>query len=239
MNKIINMDCIEYMNTLPNNYFDCIFSDVPYLISKGGSTKIKGSMSWNYKKEKANGKIFEYNEITEKEYLPHLYRILNDRGHIYIMCNNIHLANIQKEMEKVGFIINNILVMVKSNAVVNKHYMKNCEFTIFARKGKSKGLKDYGIKTAINVNIIKENKIHPTQKPLEYVKTLINNSTKKGDKVFDPFLGSGTTSIACELLNIDFYGTEIDKKYYKLSRKRLRNVRRLIRLQKDITLTKL
>lgn len=136
LNKIHCINCLNFMKQVPDNYFDCIFSDVPYLISKGGSTKVKGAMSWNYKEEKRNGKIFKHNDITEQEYIEPMYRILKDGGHIYIMTNNRHLANIQKEMEKHGFIINNILVMIKENTVVNQHYMKNCEFTIFARKGK-------------------------------------------------------------------------------------------------------
>ena len=202
LNKIYNEDCLEFMKRVPDNYFDCIFSDVPYLISKGGSTKVKGAMSWNYKEEKRNGKIFKHNDITEQEYIEPMYRILKDGGHIYIMTNNMHLANIQKEMEKHGFIINNILVMIKENTVVNQHYMKNCEFTIFARKGKSKGLKDFSINSAIKVSKKDEGIYHDSQKPIEYVKKLIWNSTQDNEKVFDPFMGSGTTAIAAESLGL-------------------------------------
>lgn len=218
------MDCLEFMKQVPDNYFDCIFSDVLYLISKGGSKKVKGAMSWNYKEEKSNGKIFKHNDITEQEYIEPMYRILKDGGHIYIMTNNRHLANIQKEMEKHGFIINNILVMIKENTVVNQHYMKNCEFTIFARKGKSKGLKDFSINSAIQVSKKDEGIYHDSQKPIEYVKKLIWNSTQDNGKVFDPFMGSGTTAIACKSLGLNFVGCELDPKYVAIANKRLEQV---------------
>lgn len=224
LNKIHCINCLNFMKQVPDNYFDCIFSDVPYLISKGGSTKVKGAMSWNYKEEKRNGKIFKHNDITEQEYIEPMYRILKDGGHIYIMTNNRHLANIQKEMEKHGFIINNILVMIKENTVVNQHYIKNCEFTIFARKGKSKGLKDFSINSAIQVSKKDEGIYHDSQKPIEYVKKLIWNSTQDNGKVFDTFIGSGTTAIACKSLGLNFVGCELDPKYVAIANKRLEQV---------------
>jgi DNA modification methylase len=54
---------------------------------------------------------------------------------------------------------------------------------------------------------------HPTMKPLSLFAEFINNSSKKGQKVFDPFLGSGTTLIAADQLNRICYGMEIDPKY--------------------------
>lgn len=223
------MDCLEFMKDVPDNYFQCIFSDVPYLISSGGGgLHTKSGFGWKKKQDiesVKNGKLFNHNDITEVDYLPDLFRILDDMGHIYIMTNSIHLANIQKEMEKVGFIINNILVMVKNNMVTNQHYMKNCEFTIFARKGGSKGLNNFGIPSALNVTMPNnDDKYHISQKPIQYVESLIQNSTKKGDRVFDPFMGSGTVGIVAKSLGLDFCGTEIDEEFCKIANKRLEAV---------------
>ncbi len=229
MNTIHNVDCLEFMKGINDNYFDCIFSDVPYVLSKGGcSTKSSNGMKnkWNNNPDELalvkNGKTFKHNDITEKDYLDPLYRVLADTGHIYIMTNSLHLANIQKEMERVGFIINNILVMVKNNCVTNQHYMKNCEFVIFARKGGSKGLVNFGLKSAVNVNMPNgKEKIHITQKPVSYVASLIQNSTKEDSIVFDPFMGSGTTAVACQSLGLNWVGCELDKDYCKAANKRL------------------
>jgi len=228
LNKIHNVCALEFMSGVPDNYFQCIFSDVPYLInSGGGNSETKIGFGWKEKQhlEAFNkGKLFNHNDITESDYLPDLFRILDDTGHIYIMTNSVHLANIQKEMEKVGFIINNILVMIKNNMVTNQHYMKNCEFTIFARKGGSKGLNDFGIPSALNVTMPTSDKYHISQKPIQYVEALIQNSTKKGDRVFYPFMGSGTVGIVAKSLGLDFCGTEIDEEFCKIANKRLEAV---------------
>ena len=65
------------------------------------------------------------------------------------------------------------------------------------------------------------NKMHPTQKPIEYLKGLIELNTKKNDIVLDSFFGSGETGMACLQLDRKIIGIEIDEKYYNLSKKRL------------------
>jgi len=219
-NKIYNGDMRELITTVDDNSVACIFTDVPYAINGG-----KGWDGNNVEKNRLikENKIFEHNDITPSEYLPDFYRVLEDTGHIYLMTNSLHLANIQIEMEKVGFIINNILVMVKNNTVTNQHYMKNCEFTIFARKGGSKGLNDYGLNSAMSVIMPNgKDKIHDTEKPFEYVKKLIENSTRKGDIVADFFAGSGNVANACIQLGLDFITCEIDNKFFKVAENRIK-----------------
>ena len=228
LNRIYNEDALDFMQKVPDAYFDCIFSDVPYIMnSGGGNAESKSGFGWKNRQDNElvrKGKLFKHNEITEKDYLPPLYRVLKDGGHIYIMTNSLHLANIQKEMEATGFLINNILVMIKENTVTNQHYMKNCEFTIFARKGASRGLKDFGINSAIKVSKKDEGKYHDSQKPLEYVKKLVWNSTPDDGIVFDPFMGSGTTAIAAQSLGLQWVGTELDPDYCAIANKRLEKV---------------
>lgn len=66
-----------------------------------------------------------------------------------------------------------------------------------------------------------ENTDHPTQKPEKLVAKLILASSKPGDIVFDPFLGSGTTSVVAKKLGRKYIGVEVDKEYCCLSEKRL------------------
>ena len=219
LNKIHLGDCRDLLKEIPNNYVDCIFSDVPYLCSKGGcsTTSTFGSKNkWANDKEKLelykSGKIFKHNDIAPKEYLYEMYRVLKERGHIYIMTNSLHLSSIEIEMKNAGFIINNILVMRKNNCVTNQWYMKDCEFTIFGRKGMAKPLNDCGIKSVIDVVMPNgKEKIHETQKPVFYSKTLIENSTQTGEIVLDPFSGSGSTAIACIESKRNFICIDIDE----------------------------
>ena len=65
-------------------------------------------------------------------------------------------------------------------------------------------------------------KRHPTEKPVELMKILIENSTNKGDVVLDPFMGVGATCVAAKQTGREFIGIEIDTKYYNLAAERLR-----------------
>lgn len=61
-------------------------------------------------------------------------------------------------------------------------------------------------------------KIHPTQKPISLMEYLIKTYTKEGDTVFDGFMGVGTTGVACNKLNRNFIGCELDKAYFKAAK---------------------
>ena len=63
---------------------------------------------------------------------------------------------------------------------------------------------------------------HPTPKPTKFIKEILEMFTKENDLILDPFMGSGSTGVACQDLNRRFVGFEINKEYYELSRKRLR-----------------
>ena len=62
---------------------------------------------------------------------------------------------------------------------------------------------------------------HPTIKPVDILQNLIINSSKEGEVVFDPFMGSGSTGVACKKTNRDFVGIEIDKNYYDIAVERI------------------
>ena len=64
--------------------------------------------------------------------------------------------------------------------------------------------------------------LHPTQKPLELMKALIELSTQENQIVIDPFMGSGTTCLACKQLNRKYIGIELNEDYYRAAEKRLK-----------------
>ena len=68
---------------------------------------------------------------------------------------------------------------------------------------------------------------HPTIKPLEYIRTLIRNSSNENDVILDPFMGSGTTAIACLKENRRYIGFEINEEYYDISQKRIENEKKI------------
>ena len=67
----------------------------------------------------------------------------------------------------------------------------------------------------------KEKVGHPSQKPIKLIEMLVQSATREGDFVLDPFLGSGTTAFACQNLNRNFAGIEIEQKYIEIAESRL------------------
>jgi site-specific DNA-methyltransferase (adenine-specific) len=85
-----------------------------------------------------------------------------------------------------------------------------------------------------NVDVIKENKpqsnwfgenkrYHPTSKSPKLLKRFVRISSNQSDTILDPFMGSGTTGVACKELNRNFIGIEIEPKYYEIAKKRIEN----------------
>jgi site-specific DNA-methyltransferase (adenine-specific) len=63
---------------------------------------------------------------------------------------------------------------------------------------------------------------HPSPKPIEYMTKLIERTTNEGDIILDPFMGSGTTGVACVQLNRSFIGIEIDPNYFAIAERRIK-----------------
>jgi DNA modification methylase len=67
-----------------------------------------------------------------------------------------------------------------------------------------------------------KNRAHKTQKPVSLMLWVLENYSKIGDTIFDPFMGSGTTGVACMQLGRNFIGCEIDPNYYAIAEKRIK-----------------
>ena len=213
-------DCLELMKDIPDGSIDLVVTDPPYKTTSRGSSGGTGGIL----KEEINkrGKVFKHNDIEFNEWLPELYRVLKDTGHAYIMSNNKNLKNMLMEIENVGFNIYKTLIWAKNSPITNMYYMDSHEYIIFCRKGKAKRINNCGTKSVLNIDNPR-NKVHPTEKPVELMEVLITNSSQEGELVFDPFMGSGTTGIACLNTNRKFIGIELDKDYFEIAKNRIEN----------------
>lgn len=213
---IANADARDILSRLEDNSFDLLVTDPPYLNKKGGKPKKKGQPSGILSKN--DGKIFKYNSIKFSEWLPDVYRVLKEGAHAYIFTNELNLFFLKEECEKVGFKVHNLLVWEKSNTVVNRWYMKNCEYVLFLRKGRAKPINNKGSQTVHRVeSVLGKRKLHPNEKPQELLEFYVNNSIDKSKTnwVLDPF--GGSLSLARTLLGkgIRFFSIEKDKFYYE------------------------
>ena len=104
--------------------------------------------------------------------------------------------------------------------------MSQFEYILFFRKGRGIKIKNCGTSDILSVQSKKtkdENgqNIQDTEKPVELMEILISNSSNEGDIVIDPFMGVGSTGIACKNLHRRFIGAEIDKHYYDIAVERI------------------
>ena len=212
-------DCLERMKEIPSGSVDLCVSDIPYKLTGGG----KGDGA-NSKRPK--GILVDNSQLMEvpkfEDWLPELYRVMKDGSHTYLMCNFKNLNDLMNKSLAVGFKHINLLVWEKNNCTPSQFYMKNCEYTLLLRKGKSKYINDIGgSKTVHKFNNIIGNKVHPTEKPEELMKFYVENSSNVGDTVLDMFMGSGSTIVAALNTNRKVIGIELNEGYFNIAKDRI------------------
>jgi len=223
---LYNCDIRDIINNFPDEFFDLIVTDPPYKVTSRGNSGNAGGMLT--KKINMKGKVFENNDIEAEEWMPKVLNKLKYHTHFYIMTNHRNLYNYLKilyNLNDIYFIKN--LIWDKGNKIMGQFYMSQFEYILFGRKGNAKKINKCGTSDILSIpnkkTKIDGKNIHDTEKPVELMKILIENSTNEQDIVFEPFAGSGSTLLACEETNRKWVGIEIDKKYCEIIKMRLDN----------------
>ena len=213
MYKLYNGDCLEIMDRLVDEgvKVDCILTDPPYGMN----------FKSNYRKEKYNSIANDNNLDFIKNYFNRCYALLKEDTHIYCFCSWHNIDKFKIEFEKY-FKLKNIIVWEKNNTSMGDlkgSYAPKHEFILYGHKGRRlrNGFRYADIIKANRTN----NKLHPTQKPVDLLEIFIKQSTDKNDVVFDGFMGSGSTGVACMNTNRKFIGIELDENYFDIASKRI------------------
>lgn len=214
MNKIHNIDCLEFMKQVPDNYFDLVLTDPPF-----------GMSFQSGRREEQHKKIANDDNLDWlPEFAKELYRITKENAHLYLFCSHHFVEVFKIEIQKYRR-VKNILIWEKNNVGMGDlegDYAPKYEMILFCSNGERK------LNDGRSPNIIKatktQNDLHPTQKPLDLIEFLAKKSMQKNDKVFDPFMGSGTTAIACKSLGLEWCGCELEPYYVEIANKRLEAV---------------
>lgn len=232
-NVIYNQDCLVGMKDIPDECVDLIVTDPPYRVTSRGSG---GTMSGYWTGEKAKkGYVFAHNDIDVSEYIGEFYRLLKDRSHCYIMCNNSNLPHFFDVISKSKFNFVKLLVWDKCTKICGRYYMGQVEHIFLLRKGGDKPINDCGTSDLLTFANKKDKNynggnIHDSQKPIGLFKTMIENSSSENDVVLDPFMGSGTCALACIESNRNYIGYELDKGYYDLINERIKSYTNQLKL---------
>ena len=215
INKIYCGDCLELMKKIPDKSIDLVLTDPPYGINVIGGSKIVGSIG--------GSKIVKANK-----YPP----ILNDN----IKIDLSDLFRVSKNQIIFGGNYFNLPIS-KGWIVWDKKKQNNWDDDFsdgeLAWTSFNKPLKIFRY---LYMGCLQEGKrehrVHPTQKPVELIKWILNNYSKENDLILDPFIGSGTTAIACLQTKRNFIGIEIEPKYVEIANKRINEFKKQLTLIK-------
>ena len=184
--KVHLIDCVEFMRGLPDKAFDLAIVDPPYGLER---FKKGGSHLNKYGSENRQWN----NEKPENDYWKELFRV--SKYQIIWGGNNFYLP--QSEY---------FIIWQKSNAIDFSFAM--CEYAWTNCKVPAK------IYTKLHVQT-KEQRQHPTQKPVALYRWLLRNYAKPNDTIFDSHMGSQSSRIACHMEGFDFTGCELDPEYFE------------------------
>jgi len=200
-NKIIHADCIEYMKTLPNRCINLIITDPPYGDNVG--------YGFNNKTIRNNE-----NPLINCSALVEMYRVLKLNSSLYLFTNWKHYPFLTEfVMRYTNFKIRHLVVWKKHNFGLGWAFRHQYELILILEKGKPKyNLKNFSdVQTCSHINHNKMN--HPHEKPIDLLMKMVEHSSKEGDLVLDPFVGSGSTCKACEKLRRRWIGVELDERW--------------------------
>lgn len=193
ISEIHNIDCLEYMKSLPDKFFQLAIVDPPYGLGiDGQKLSVNKNPKHNRKEHKKKGWD---NAIPSLEYFKELERISVNQ---IIWGANYFVENLSKGTK--GWIC-----WYKGQQGLT---MSDCELAYSSFDCPSR------VVIINRAALAKEGTIHPTQKPIPLYSWILKNYAKAGDKIFDSHLGSGSSRIAAYKMGFDFYACEIDKDYF-------------------------
>lgn len=155
----------------------------------------------------------EYTTVSDaylEEAFKEIIRILKPKSHCYLFTTNLRLGKDIPLMEKIGFKYHQILIVPYKGMKLGYGYRHEFLPILFLSKNGTSVTNYHNIS-----NLFKPYSFNTLGKPLPVIETLIKQSSNENDTIIDPFMGTGTTAVACKNLKRNFIGFEIDKDRYR------------------------
>ena len=248
LSSIQNGDCLKLLKNIPEKSFDLIFADPPYNMQIGDKLRRPDDSKVNGVYDKWDQfKSFQHYDEFSLKWLKECKRILKDNGSIWVIGSYHNIFRLGYHLQNLNYWILNDIIWRKNNPMPNfrgTRFTNAHETLIWASKNKnSKYTFNYQSLKCLNDDLqmrsdwlfpicngkerLKKNgkKIHSTQKPESLLHRIILATTNKGDIIFDPFLGTGTTAVVAKKLGRNYFGIEKDKKYFKAANLRIKNTK--------------
>ena len=202
--QLIHGDCLEVLKSMPDESIDCIITDPPY----GTNTSNRDSCM-----------VGEFSNVMPLV-LPELYRVLKKDGAFYCFTSWKMLSDWMLRYQQY-FKLQNLIVWDKkrhSGCYSPSSWQFTWEGVFFGIKQKHK-IREY----QKDVLFSEEKRGTAMQKPVDIIEKLLKASSDENQIIFDPFMGSGSTGVACVKNNRNFIGCEISKEYYEIANKRIKD----------------
>ncbi|PIS39804.1 MAG: site-specific DNA-methyltransferase [Candidatus Nealsonbacteria bacterium CG08_land_8_20_14_0_20_38_20] len=246
LNKIFNDDVLKGIDKVSNNSVDLVVSDPPYCLGKdygNNSDKLKPRdyLEWSKKwidavipKIKDTGSFYIF---LSWRHSPEIFSYMKSK---LVMLNEIiwdrKVPSMGGSTRKFSSVHDNIGFFVKTKNYYFDVDAVRIPYDAETKKARTRSIfvgkkwleigynpKDIWRVTRIHAED-PEREDHPTQKPLEIIERIIKAGCPQQGVVFDPFMGSGTTAIACIKLNRNYIGFEINHDYCKIIQKRIKRI---------------
>ena len=200
-----NVDCMEYMKSLPDNAFDLAIVDPPYNVNASNGTFGGQKNKPSIISGKLNAKHYaNHNKTPDKDYFDEIFRVSKNQiiwGSNYYPQFLYHSGAIVWDKLTTGVLSDCEIAFQSFNKLVEKY--------THGWSGFNKGGDN-------------SERIHPNQKPIKLYEWLLTNYAKQGDKILDTHLGSGSHAIACNNLGFELVGCELDADYFEAACKRIK-----------------
>lgn len=239
---VVTGDAIDTMRKLPRGCVDLLFADPPYFLSNGGTTVRGGRRAIVSKGAWDVSAGIERDHAFHLAWLEEAQRVLKPSGTIWVSGTHHSIFSVGWAMQCLGFHTLNTVAWCKPNAPPNigcRAFTHSTELIIWAAPRErsplqhvfndddmraavpdGKQMRDWWVMPIAPASERRAPK-HPTQKPEALLDRIILASSRPGDLVLDPFLGSGTTGAMAAVLGRRFLGVELDPKYARSASKRI------------------
>jgi site-specific DNA-methyltransferase (adenine-specific) len=207
-NKVYNEDCFITIDKLENESLDLVLVDPPY--GDGIGYGRGGKEILNNEDESINYRFLD--SILPK---------MKNNTSLYLFSNHKFVNKIKEYAITNGYNYRMTCILVKNNIGMGYGFRNQYEVCLVLEKGKAQ----YNRKDMSNVwkmkHVNHDEKSHPHQKEYDVLRRIILHSSNEGDLVFDGFMGSFSTAIACHKEKRRFIGAELDAKWHELGQRKL------------------
>ena len=213
--KLIHGDCLQVMRGMDDNSVDAVIGDPPYGIDYQSARRSDKSL-WKPKIENDKQPFLGWgNDVN---------RIVKSTVHIFYRWDV--QGEFEKELQQSGLNLKSQIIwdkVIHGMGDLKGEYAPQHENIFFATKS---GFFFHGKRPSTIIRqkrVLPDKLTHPNEKPVPLIAKLILDCTRPGDTILDPFMGSGTTGVACVQTGRNFIGIEIDEKYYAIAQRRIKD----------------